>query len=183
MNANWFIGLPVASGAWFECLAAPAGCRRFAPSDLHLTVAFLGGVSEEAARAAFGVTRFALGPTDVTLGAVVPMGPPQRYSALSALLVTGRAEVEAAMGGARTAAYEAAGIPGDRRPPKAHVTLARPKRSASADERQRALEWANGLDVEGVAVRLEEIALYTWAEARDEALFRIVARTGLPTSP
>ncbi len=154
----------------------PDGLRPFASSDLHLTVAFLGSVSEASARAAFRGMSFDIGSRSVTLGAVVPMGPPNRYSALSAVLVGGRDDVEAYMGRVRVAAYEAAGATPDKRPPKAHVTLARPKRKASEKERAAALTWAAGIDLRGARVELDSIALYTWSEARNETLFRIVDR-------
>lgn len=178
---NWFIALPVAAGAWFDALPTlPTGVRRFSPGDLHLTVAFLGGVRGESAHAAFDAVRFELAPRDVTLGAVVPMGPPARYSALSALLAAGREEVEAELGRAGPAAYEAAGATPDKRTPKAHITLARPKRNATSEERREALAWANAIDLGGASVRLEEIALYTWSEDRSSTLFRIVSRSPLP---
>ena len=82
---------------------------------------------------------------------MVAMGSARRYSALSALL----------------------------RKPKAHVTLARPKRRATERERAAGLVWASELDVRAVRVRLDRVALYTWDEARDERLFRIVAERRL----
>ena len=53
MQPNWFIATPIAPGRWFDRVSAPpSGIRRFHPEDLHATVAFLGAVREEAARAA-----------------------------------------------------------------------------------------------------------------------------------
>ena len=60
------------------------------------------------------------------------------------------------------------------RPPKAHVTLARPQRSATLSQREAALVWAKALRLRDVRVRLGAPALYTWAEDRSRALFRIV---------
>ena len=175
MRANWFIGLPVISDGWFARLSPPPpGFRLFAPSDLHFTIAFLGPVDEPAARSAFAALVWPLHAIDATLGAVVPMGPPARYSALSALLVEGRGVVEQAIGSSRDAAYEAAEVALDARPAKAHLTLARPQRRASADERARGLVWANDLTLTGTPVRIGAPALFTWAFDRGQTLFRIV---------
>lgn len=177
MLPNWFIAIPVAEAAIVERLPpAPRGLRLLTPADLHVTVAFLGPVDEARARAAYAAMNWPLAPRDISFGEVVPMGPVRRFSALSALLVEGRKEVEAAMGRARGAAFAAAGIEGERRPPLAHLTLARPQRRTSDRDREAALAWARRIDLSGLGVRLEGIALYTWARDRTERLFQIVAR-------
>jgi 2'-5' RNA ligase len=73
-------------------------------------------------------------------------------------------------------------VPRDSRPPKPHVTLARPQRRASAEERRQGLAWAARLELGHVQARLDRVALYTWDERRTEHLFRIVAerRLGAP---
>lgn len=177
---NWFVGLPVPAGHWHAALPPPpAGFRSFHPLDLHLTIAFLGAVTEERARAAFAATSWPLGALEVSLGEVVPMGNPRRYSALSALLVDGREHVESTMASARGAAFDAAGAPHESRPAKAHVTLARPRRDADARAREAGLAWASGLDLRTVRVRLDRLALYGWSEDRRERLFRVVAEVPL----
>jgi RNA 2',3'-cyclic 3'-phosphodiesterase len=179
--ANWFIGLPVAAQGWLEALPpAPDGCRRFAASDLHLTVAFLGSVSEDAARAGWAAVRWPDSPVAVSLGAVVPMGSARRYSALSALLLEGRAAIEAAIARSRLAAYAACGARPDERPVKAHVTIARPLRSATNAQRQGALTWATGIAPPPATLRLDRVALYTWSDDRAASLFRIVEEASLP---
>ena len=176
MAANWFIGLPVAAGPWLRRLEPPAELpvRLFAPSDLHLTVAFLGAVSREAAHAAFArVGSFALAPCEVRLGPLVPLGRPARPSAFSALLSEGREVVEQAMSDARGALFAAAGARPDSRPALAHLTLARPQRRATDREVQAAAAWACGVDLGAPRVRLERIALYTWSADRAQQLFHI----------
>lgn len=180
-SANWFIGLPVSPGTWFEHVAAPPpAVRLFGPGDLHLTVAFLGRVGEDAARAAWAGTSLSLSPTDITFDRVVPMGSPRHWSALSILLGEGREAIEDALGVAREAAYRAAGAEPDTRPPKAHITVARLKRNATRSERTEAEVWAQQLVLPKVPVRVETIALYTWAEDRATKLFEIVEQCGLP---
>lgn len=148
--------------------------RVFAEADLHVTIAFLGPVDEAVAHAAWEALVWPLGPTPVTLGEVVPLGPPDRYSALSALLVQGRWEIEAAIATARKPVCAVANVDEDPRPPKAHVTLARPKRRASEEERQGALRWASEIRLAAASLMLDRVALYTWADDRKETLFTIV---------
>jgi 2'-5' RNA ligase len=164
---------------WYPARVAPfpGGLRAFHPGDLHLTLAFLGACGEERARRALArCDEWSLGPVEVTLGALVPMGPPRRWSALSLLLEAGRERVEAELGRVREGWLEAAGARPERRPPLAHVTVARPRRSATEAERAAALAWARGLDVGAPRLTLGRPALYTWAEDRRERLFRIVER-------
>ena len=141
MGANWFIALPIPAGDWFARLPAPpAQVRLFPADDLHLTVAFLGNVSEEAALAAFAhASAWPRAALDVQLGHVVPMGRPRRYSALSAELELGRRQVEQAITLVRDAMCDTAGVRRDERPARAHVTLARPSRRASDAERRAGL--------------------------------------------
>ncbi len=182
VRPNWFVGLPVLANHWFEQMVqgAPEGLTRFNGSDLHLTVAFLGACGEEAAlRAWRAAPDWPTGALEVSLGAVVPMGNPQRWSALSVLLEDGREEVEAAIGQCRHLFWEAAGAHLDRRPPKAHVTLARPLHDASAEQRQAALTWAAALDLSRVRVELTSLALYTWSNDRRARQFRILERRAL----
>lgn len=174
--ANWFVALPVSAEGWFERLVAPppAGIRRFHPDDLHLTIAFFGPVGAEAAERGFRALQWPLGPHRITLGTVVPMGNPRRYSALSALVESGREALEAAMSAARGAAWRAAGARPDERPAKAHLTLARPSRSATARERNDGLHWASGLDLTRVVATLDRVALYEGIGGGGARRYRIV---------
>jgi RNA 2',3'-cyclic 3'-phosphodiesterase len=183
--ANWFIGIGVPSEGWFAKIAPPPeGFRMFAPEDLHLTIAFLGSVSEAAARDAWQALDLQLASTIVSFGRVEAMGHPRRYSALSLSLADGRESIERAIGEARDGALAAAGAAPDLRPPKAHVTIARPRRRyatrrAAEWARAEGLLWANAIDVTSHRVQLERVALYTWSPDRNERLFRIVSEAKL----
>jgi 2'-5' RNA ligase len=82
-------------------------------------------------------------------------------------------EVERAMASSRGAAYAAAGVTPDARPPKAHITVARPQRRATPAQRREALRWAEALAPEA-RLRLASPALYSWSLDRSQTLFRIV---------
>lgn len=165
---NWFIALPVEAGPWLDRVqgAAEVGCVPLHPRDLHLTVAFLGAVSEERARAAWAPLQdggWPLGPVHATLGEVVAMGDPRHPTAFAALLREGREAIERAIGAVRDPAIARAGARAELRPPKAHLTLARPERRADAAARRRATAWASAIDLGAPGVALDRLALFTSA--------------------
>lgn len=172
-SPNWFVAFPFEGTFAANLPAPPPRFRLLAPEDLHVTVAFLGACGEAAALR--GYERITASPpsVEVSLGAVVPMGP-SRYSALSALLVLGRREIEAMMSAFRDVVADAAGARREERPPKAHVTIARPSRGASAADRAIGESWANALDLRPRTTTIGRIALYTWSEDRTQRQFRIV---------
>jgi RNA 2',3'-cyclic 3'-phosphodiesterase len=187
MRPNWFIAFPVEGSFVAELPKAPSKVRLFKSLDVHLTLSFLGPVSDERAQLAFHALkkRLAVEPlhvTDVSLGAVVPMGRPSQYTALSALLERGRTTFESAILRYRPLISEAAEIAQDKRPPKPHITLARPWQRATPTERELGRLWAEKLDLRAIERRLDRVALYTWNSARHEQLFQIVADQKLPLS-
>jgi 2'-5' RNA ligase len=182
-NASWFIALPVPEDdarAWLARVPEPpANFRLFVAADLHLTIAFLGGCGEERARAAWDALALPLAPLTATLGPLVALGNPRRYSALGARLGDGRAEVEAAMTAARDEPIRVAGAEPETRPALAHVTLARPARKARPADRRAGLDWAAKVPV-GQRVQFAKVALYTIsAGAADGARYRSVVSRGL----
>ena len=142
--ANWFIALPVSAGAWFEALPAPPDAvRPFHPDDLHATVAFLGAVGVSRARRAFDALRDeAIPAREITLGRIVPMGPPKRWSPLSAeVFDAGEARPALAdlLTGPRDRGLAAAEGPAENRPMRPHVTVGRVRRRARGAERKAGL--------------------------------------------
>jgi 2'-5' RNA ligase len=176
---NWFVAFPVSGVSWFSRLPPPpVGTRVLAAADLHLTVAFLGDVGEARARAAFhGLAPAAIQSFEILMGPVVPMGNPRRPSALSALVeragTEGRSVAEI-LTAPRDAILEAAALPIETRAMKPHVTLARLRRRAGVEERQRALTWAAACDLASTRVELDRIGLYTAARDRTERAYDIV---------
>lgn len=183
MNPNWFIGLVANPADWFprRLGEVPPGIRLFSPDDLHLTVAFLGGCSESDARAAWShAAEWPLPVTRIALGDVVPMGPASRYSALSALLLENRQAVQSAISEVRGDMWQAAAARPDRRPAKAHLTLARLNRGATPAQRDGALSWAASIDIRGLELYLDRLSLYTWRTDRSKGLFKRVETLQLP---
>jgi 2'-5' RNA ligase len=106
-------------------------------------------------------------------------GSSTNYSALSALLGAGREEATAALIALRDVLTDAAGVRREMRAAKPHVTVARPRRRATPEDREAGLAWASALELGGVRARLDRIALFTWSERRLERLFRVVAERRL----
>jgi 2'-5' RNA ligase len=184
VRPNWFLAFPLEGNFVLELPELPPHFRRFHPSDVHVTLAFLGPVGEAGAARAWDalLAAFAIRPRramDVSLGDVVPMGRGREYTALSALLERGRSEAEECIGELRHPLTEAASGRRERRPAKAHATLARPKRRASTVDRAAGLDWAQRVDVRSVAARLDRICMYTWDDTRRERLFRITNELSL----
>ena len=82
---------------------------------------------------------------------------------------------------ARDEAVAAAGGKPDRHAPKPHVTVARPPRRCTADERRHIVAWAEAKPAIDAAVAIDRLALYTWSDNRGRPRqFRLVATHELP---
>ena len=182
---NWFFAFPIDGTFVLRLPALPSNFRRFHPEDVHLTLAFLGGCGKVAAERALAALEDYLQSESpaaiaVSLAEVVAMGGSRRnYSALSALLARGRPEVSACISAVRDRLTHAASGRVEKRSPKPHVSIARPRSRASETDREAGLAWAAGLQLQNVHARLDRIALYTWNETRHERLFQIVAERQL----
>ncbi len=176
---RWFVALPIIGDVTAHLRAMPPKLRPMVANDLHVTIAFFGTVDEAAAHAGFAATQLVFPPRAIALGAIEAMADGERWSALAA-----QVEDDAlafALGNARAAALCVAGARPETRPPRPHVTLARLMRRAKADDREAALAWAQACDLEGVAVRVESLALYVSRDsaAEDGGRYDIVARRAL----
>jgi 2'-5' RNA ligase len=175
MDANWFLAFPATlDGAWLEGVNAglPKGLRGFVPEDLHATLAFLGPCGESKARAAWAEACKAPLPCfEVRFGHVEPFGPPRRPSAFGLTVEDDSGALRAAFLDHQAKLLRAAGLPPDNRPPRPHVTVARPTRAATDAERHAALSWSKGLRPPASGARLDALALYTWAKDRRAQLF------------
>jgi 2'-5' RNA ligase len=184
MRPNWFFAFPLDGAFLDELPPPPANIRPFHPSDVHLTLAFLGRCGRDAAERALAVLDARLAqsprpPLAVSLAGVVPMGARRSYTALSALLDRGRNETESYITTVRDPLFDAAHTRRDQRRPKAHVTLARPTRRATDAQRLAGIAWAEALDLRPIQRTLDRIALYTWADDRPRRMFKVVAERPL----
>jgi 2'-5' RNA ligase len=180
--ANWFIGLPVRAEQLpadvFDSL--PAGLRRLAAEDLHITLAFLGGVDEAAARAAWARANVAAGPLKATVGSPGALGRPERPSAFGLDLARGGETVAALIEQWRDPLRAAAGLAAENRAARPHVTLARPPRRGGDAIRRRGERWVATYSPEAAELDLDTLALYTWSRERPRRQFRMVERVALP---
>jgi 2'-5' RNA ligase len=157
-----FLAIPVEDGPWrtARIRTLPPRVRALHPADVHVTLAFLGGVPPARAQAAFdAVSSVDVQAMQASIGRVVPLGPEGRWTALSALLEDAP-KLADAMLRVRAAASAAAGVPEQTHAPLPHITLARLHARASDIERQGALRWAMDCGPGGSLV-LARLALYT----------------------
>lgn len=178
-SANWFFAFPIDGEFLRELPELPPSFRLFHPADVHLTLAFLGACGEDGVERALSsldehLRSSPLGPMNISLADVVPMGSPRRYTALSALIDEGREQVAECLVALGNPLIEAAGGRREERPPKPHVTIARPARHATNADRKAGLVWAARLRLQGHRATLDRIALYTGSEAGQKRRFRIV---------
>lgn len=177
LSANWFIGIVVDPGRWFERVMAdaPAMVRVIHPGDLHMTGAFLGPCGAELAERAWArLEEEPLPSVDVALGALEAFGNVRRGAALAAVLTDGREEAVRLMSSVRDLGLEAAGLPPSSRAMRPHVTLARVKRRARDGERRVALSWAETIPPIQAQLQLVSLALYTRADAAAPQSYRMV---------
>lgn len=180
---SFFVALPIGTDDARELLArftdVPPSTNVLSADDLHVTIAFLGRADDASARAGFAALDWPLGPVVASLAPAEPMGELERFSALSARLVRGRVEVERAMGASRGRVFTASGAEPERRPPHAHVTIARVRTKASLDERGRAIAWAARTRVDTVELTLDRVALFTSSEGPTNRRYRVVDERAL----
>lgn len=179
MNANWFAAFPMPTTDWFPPLIhnCPGTCRPFAPTDLHLTLAFFGHLEAPAVtrvRDHLAQLRLPLLPFRFDHALLLPQ--PKRFSAICLGLGEGRAEIAAQMARHRDPLLATADQPKDTRAPLPHVTLARPIRKHKKAAQHDGAAWCAALRIPDVAMTLNEIALYTWSDQRPAQQFRIVDR-------
>lgn len=184
MLPNWFIALPVEPAIVASLPKVPPAFRAFHPDDVHVTLSFLGSCGETVAHRAFDTLVRQLSerpepPLHISLGEVVPMGPRGRYSALSALVRYGHQEAVEFLRQWRDVPADAAGLNRDQRTPIPHVTVARPQRRATDEQRALGLEWAKTVQLPAQKLTLDRIGLYTWSEQRLPRLFQIVKLAAL----
>lgn len=156
---SFFIAFPTEGGDWFEALEPPAGVRKETVPNLHLTLAFLGRIPEERARATFARVRTWPPFTwSGTLGRIAPLGPPQKPSVLAAMIDEGNDSLAAFITAhARELLPEpSAGYT----PALPHITVARFHWKTTPAERAAGVTWGQATDLRSAPLSLGAIALY-----------------------
>ncbi|MBX7196280.1 MAG: hypothetical protein K1X94_29780 [Sandaracinaceae bacterium] len=183
-----FVALVVGDAPWRRALleGRPPRVRALHPDDVHVTLAFLGGVSPERARAAFdAAAALPLRAMEARLGAIEPRGHEARWTALSVLLEDAHAVADA-MTRVRDVASAAAEIAPEHRAPLPHVTIARLHAKASPTERAAALAWAQRTRGDRAhtetRLRLDRLALYTGRAVKEAGApaYDVIAERRLP---
>ena len=166
---NWFFAFPL-DGAFLSGLPEPPpSIRRYQPDDVHMTLAFLGGCGEPAALRALAVLderlrrvlrhRFSTCRSAPSCRSGAPRAAIRRFRRSSTAAATSRpaprADARRSSRGRDRVASE--------RPAKPHVTLARVRARASAENREGGLRGRLARP-HAVHARLDRIALYTWNE-------------------
>lgn len=177
IRPNWFLALPLPEGCgWHEAAAgAPPGLRRFAPADLHLTVAFLGPCGEGTALQAWRALE-GLGspPMRIAAGGWRALGPPHQPSAYGLTLAEGHAALVELLTHWGGQALQAAALPPPSRSPLPHVTLLRPCRREALQWRGPMQDWMASAPLPSQLLTLAELGLWTWSRDRSQRLFELV---------
>lgn len=179
---NWFLALPLPPSAGWQRAAAeaPAGLRRFAADDLHLTFAFLGPCGESAALEAWqALEPLATAPLRIAAGSWRALGSARQPSAYGLTLAEGHPVLVALLADWGGRALRAAGLSPPRRDPLPHVTLLRPRRREAGQWQGPMRVWMQSAPLPQQAPWLAELALWTWSEDRSQRLFRPVRRRAL----
>jgi 2'-5' RNA ligase len=181
--ANWFLALPVDAAALPPAAFArlPAGTRKMADADLHITVAFLGAVGRDAALKAWHALALEAGQALTTHSASpAALGSPSAPTALGLDLEAGPGDgaLTAFIARWRDPLCTAAGVASDPRPIRAHVTLGRPPRRAGPEWRPELDRWLRE-PIPQQPLYLDRIALYTRAAAESGRRFEAVAEQSL----
>lgn len=175
MTGNYFAALPVTVADGFLARLqrdAPAALRWFHPDDLHLTLAFFGRHNAERIPDILEVLDAIDFPcVRATLGPLRALPHSRRFSALAFDLDEGRDEVATCIARWRGPLGEASGVIPDCRPPRPHLTIARPARKHPGFHPGTTLRWIRNCDPPDRTIRIAPPALYGWSDQRPQRQF------------
>lgn len=176
---NWFIAFPIPpiQGLAETLKGIPEHCRVIHPADLHLTLAFLGSCGETAAFRAWEFVSMLPLPSFVfEPHHLEAFGNPKRPSALGIVPRSASSVLSQFMLLYRDQLCDIAGAKRELRPPRPHVTIARPPKRATHQELDLCNKWAKQATCPSEPIFLSTLALYTWAEDRSVQQFRVIAQ-------
>jgi 2'-5' RNA ligase len=176
MHPNWFVALPIPAD-WLPALQAnaPEGLRWFQPTDVHLTIAFLGAMNPDKQQAVMEqMQQVVHASIPIRLATMIALPSERNFSAVSLKISGGNETISQLMEQWRGAFYQAAEARPDTRPPLPHITVARPRRDASFGQRKAILDWVKTYPVPAAELVVDSIAFYTWADDRSRQQFKII---------
>lgn len=160
-DRNFFVALAVPDGPYRQRLIedAPADLGFHHPDDLHMTVAFLGKIGEEAALAAFDEVVGAVDapPIAATLDTVKVLG--RNGTQVTLIPSDGNEEAAALMSAIKDPLELASGREPSERAPLPHVTVAEPLVSASK-RKEAAVAWAQNASPTPAPMTIDTVGLY-----------------------
>jgi len=180
-NGNWFIALPVsATAAPPQLDDLPRVLERFAVSDLHVTIAFLGRIDAATAWGAWhSASRIEAGPIRAHARGRLTLGSPRRPSACGLELDDDAGRIAAIIERHRDALRAVVGLPPEDRDALPHVTLGRVPRKRRLEGKAAVKSWVARGDAEAWRTTLDRIGLYTRASDRRSRYFARVAERPL----
>ncbi|ACF14980.1 Phosphoesterase HXTX [Chloroherpeton thalassium ATCC 35110] len=183
MTANTFVAAPIENTkGWLSqyLIKLPDALRVFDARDLHLTVAFLGKISAEAQHAVIRILEQLSHPAfEISFDRLVALPNAKRMSAISLRVKDGASEAARFIETWREPIFQSVALPPETRPPLPHITIARPKRNATAREKNTILNWCNAETPPSVTIPINRVALYTWSDNRKERQFKILYEKSL----
>lgn len=157
-----FVALPLppaVAGELARALPPLPGLKRVAPELLHVTLAFVGPVGEDRVADVITAARTAAaasGALDIGLTTVGRFPDHGRTSVIWAGTSAAGEAIER-LGGAVRAELARRRVPFDGKPLRTHVTLARVRDSASADQAEAIDAAVKAARVDGLAFRAEDV--------------------------
>ncbi|MDH4199323.1 MAG: hypothetical protein OEV66_02995 [Spirochaetia bacterium] len=173
--ANWFVAFKIPPEKWFQELVQqlPADLKAFHPEDLHLTIAFLGGLNLHLKSAIFDLLqKFYLDPLTITSSKFLFLPSEKKYSAICLDFRQGFESVGLhdlfmeTMHAIRNEILIVAQAEQDMRNFLPHITVARPGRNISSKDRHSMLLKIKQTSIPQIRIRLDTIGLYTWDDDR-----------------
>ncbi len=174
---NYFIGYAVENALWHDPRRPLPGEGLWwvHPHDLHMTVAFLGAISERKARECFAWAILqGVPPVRGSLGAPIPLGSRPPASAFARPFLNGEKEAKAVLKTLAPPLLEQAGRPPETREPLPHITVLRAQRSASVATQQQILPWLTEQNWEEDAVSLTCFGLFGWTPERSVRRYQLI---------
>ncbi len=181
LPGNWFVAFQVSSGDWFKPLVQklPTGLNSFHPDDLHMTVSFLGRLSEPVVqKLAEQIEKTAPLSFRIRFNTFLALPSKRKFSAICLGANEGQKDLIRWMKENSLLYYQTADLEPDPRKPLPHITLARPNRRCSNETRRAIYRALFEITAPKINVELRGPNLYTWSENRLERQFRIYCSAG-----